>query len=125
MKLNNALEEIGLRFGADGELEYANQHEDDAVSEAAYPVLRLHVSPSKFGKLLDQAMMKMAAHIAVGVEKNCADEIAEMVVNKMKKIEREVEDAIRREMTKQITLLIKERLAKVQIFLSVKGEVEA
>lgn len=125
MNLNNALEEIGLRFGADGELEYANRHEDDAVGNAAYPILRLHVTPSKFGKLLDQAMLKLAVQILQASETNLPEKAAEMVNRKMVRVEREVEDAIRREVTKQITSLIKERLANMPISLSVKGEVGA
>lgn len=125
MNLNNALEEIGLRFGANGELEYANRHEDDAVGNAAYPILRLHVTPAKFGKLLDQAMLKLAVQILQASETNLPEKAAEMVNRKMVRVEREVEDAIRREVTKQITLLIKERLANMPISLSVKGEVEA
>ncbi len=125
MNLNNALEEIGLRFGADGELEYANKHEDDAVQQAAYPIMRVHVTPAKFSKLLDQAMVRLAAQILVASQKKFPEMTEEMVSRGLTRIGREVEDAIRREMTRQITSLIKERLANMPISLSVKGEVGA
>jgi hypothetical protein len=123
MNCENALQEIGLRFNEDGELDYVNPHEDDKVRRAAYPIMRLHVTPAKFKQLLDQAMNRLVMQILDGLHGEFPDMTAKIVTRGFDRVERDVQEAIRREMTKQITSMLKERLATMPISLSVKGDV--